>query len=207
MGKRELLLVLGFAVVGTIVYQFTARPAAEGEPPLLAVDRHRPLPAGSPRESGDRRNDNPRRLPRLRRDVGAACLLRQGQRRDPDHHGGGSRGRVVGAPRLVEWLRRRGGGALRAGDRAEEHRSRRAPQFRSDFPQRGAPTSQHHAARAQEDADQHRAVFGEARHHQHPGRRAPRFEGRSHSARHHRPCGGLASGRRSQHRRCRRPSS
>lgn len=32
MGKRELLLVLGFAVVGTIVYQFTARPAAEGEP-------------------------------------------------------------------------------------------------------------------------------------------------------------------------------
>jgi Toastrack DUF4097 len=31
MGKRELLLVLGFAVVGTVVYQLTARPAAEGE--------------------------------------------------------------------------------------------------------------------------------------------------------------------------------
>ena len=30
MGKRELLLVLGFAVVGTVIYQFTARPAAEG---------------------------------------------------------------------------------------------------------------------------------------------------------------------------------
>jgi Toastrack DUF4097 len=31
MGKRELLLVLGFAVVGTVIYQLTARPAAEGE--------------------------------------------------------------------------------------------------------------------------------------------------------------------------------
>jgi DUF4097 and DUF4098 domain-containing protein YvlB len=31
MGKRELLLVLGFAVLGTVVYQLTARPAAEGE--------------------------------------------------------------------------------------------------------------------------------------------------------------------------------
>ena len=30
MGKRELLLVLGFAVVGTVIYQLTARPAAEG---------------------------------------------------------------------------------------------------------------------------------------------------------------------------------
>src|SRR4051794_30478875 len=29
MGKRELLLILGFAVVGTLVYQFTARPSAE----------------------------------------------------------------------------------------------------------------------------------------------------------------------------------
>jgi DUF4097 and DUF4098 domain-containing protein YvlB len=29
MGKRELLLVLGFAVVGTLVYQLTARPSAE----------------------------------------------------------------------------------------------------------------------------------------------------------------------------------
>jgi hypothetical protein len=31
MGKRELLLVLGFAVIGTVAYQLTARPAAEGE--------------------------------------------------------------------------------------------------------------------------------------------------------------------------------
>jgi DUF4097 and DUF4098 domain-containing protein YvlB len=31
MGKRELLLVLGFAVIGTAVYQLTARPAVEGE--------------------------------------------------------------------------------------------------------------------------------------------------------------------------------
>jgi len=29
MGKRELLLILGFAVVGTLVYQLTARPSAE----------------------------------------------------------------------------------------------------------------------------------------------------------------------------------
>jgi hypothetical protein len=31
MGKRELLLVLGFVVAGTVMYQLTARPAAEGE--------------------------------------------------------------------------------------------------------------------------------------------------------------------------------
>jgi DUF4097 and DUF4098 domain-containing protein YvlB len=31
MGKRELLLVLGFVVVGTLMYQLTARPAAQGE--------------------------------------------------------------------------------------------------------------------------------------------------------------------------------
>jgi hypothetical protein len=30
MGKRELLLVLGFAIIGTVVYQLTASPAAEG---------------------------------------------------------------------------------------------------------------------------------------------------------------------------------
>ena len=29
MGKRELLLILGFAVMGTLVYQLTARPSAE----------------------------------------------------------------------------------------------------------------------------------------------------------------------------------
>jgi hypothetical protein len=31
MGKRELLLILGFAVAGTLVYQLTARPEAQGQ--------------------------------------------------------------------------------------------------------------------------------------------------------------------------------
>src|SRR5690242_2847991 len=31
MGKRELLLIAAFVVVGAIVYQFTAPPPAEGE--------------------------------------------------------------------------------------------------------------------------------------------------------------------------------
>ena len=52
MGKRELLLVVGFVIVGVVVYQVTAPPPAPGERgfSLGAVDRGGA--PGSPRQPG-----------------------------------------------------------------------------------------------------------------------------------------------------------
>ena len=125
MGKRELLLVLGFAVVGTLVYQLTARPSAESSSHFsvnAVVDHLRRAVRGNQANAEVVTTDD-HALSAATTESGSRSPRQQ---RVPDDHRRGSHGRRVGAQGVVERLRRGGGAAAGEGHAPQAERGRRA---------------------------------------------------------------------------------
>ena len=117
MGKRELLLIVAFVIVGAIVYQFTAPPPAPGERSFSHRSAARTHPPRRCAEIGHPPKSTTTRalIPSTRAVTEAPGEL--AHRRADDHRRGPDRHRG-GAPRPLQRVRRRGGAAAGQGDGA-----------------------------------------------------------------------------------------